>query len=142
MKKFKDAGKKPFVIVGLILVLALLIAIIWNMFPFYKKLKTSYDGEGITDKVTNEDKTENPDATKFNSSFMPYIGDEVSDQQVISLISLVNTTNIVNKNHQILWGEKSINNIDQVKSKKNYKVTVKYDDQKYINEINITRLGK
>ncbi len=142
MKKFKDSEKKPFVIAGLILILALIIAIIWNFFPFYNKLKNSYDGEGITEKVTNEDKTENADATKFNSSFLPYIGDEILDQQVISLISLVNTTNLVNKNHTITWGENSINNIDQVKSTKIYKVTVKYDDQKYIKEINITRLGK
>lgn len=141
MKKFKDADKR-YVIIGLILVLALIVAIIWNLFPFYRKLQKSYDGEGLHDKVTNEDKTENPDATKFNSSFLPYIGDDISDQQVISLIALVNTTNVVNKNHTITWGEKSINNIDQVKAKKTYRVTVKYDDQKYIKEINIVRLGK
>lgn len=141
MKKFKDAEKR-YVIIGLLLVLILLIAIIWNLFPFYRNLQKNYDSQGLSDKVTNEDRTENPDATKFNSSFLPYIGNEVSDQQVISLISLVNTTNVVNKNHTITWGEKSINNIDQVKAKKTYKVTVKYDNQKYIKEINITRLGK
>lgn len=141
MKRFKDA-KKTYVIIGLLLVLILLIAIIWNMFPFYRNLQKNYDSQGLSDKVTNEDRTENPDATKFNSSFMPYIGDDMTEQQMISLISLVNTTNVVNKNHQITWGENSINNIDQLKPKKTYKVTVKYDDAKYIREIKITRVGR
>lgn len=141
MKRFKNADKR-YVIIGLLLVLILLIAIIWNMFPFYKNLQKNYDSQGLSDKVTNEDRTENPEATKFNNQFLPYIGDDMTDQQMISLISLVNTTNVINKNHQIIWGENSINNIEQLKKKTTYKVTVKYDEAKYIKEIKITRVGR
>lgn len=141
MKRFKEAEKR-YVIIGLLLVLILLIAIIWNMFPFYKNLQKNYDSQGLSDKVTNEDRTENPDATKFNSSFLPYMGDDMTQQQMISLIQLVSTTNVINKEHQITWGKNSISNMEQLKPNQTYKVTVKYDDEKYINEINIQRVGK
>lgn len=141
MKRFKEAEKR-YVIIGLLLVLILLIAIIWNMFPFYKNLQKNYDSQGLSDKVTNEDRTENPDATKFNSSFLPYMGDDMTQQQMISLIQLVSTTNVINKEHQITWGKNSISNMEQLKPNQTYKVTVKYDDEKYIKEINITRLGR
>lgn len=69
----------------------------------------------------------------FNSNLIPYEGDNQGANQVISLISIVKKSNESELEHQI-----ELIKPEKIENSKKYCVELKYDEEKYINEIIIT----
>lgn len=113
------------------------------------------DGEFVENETINQANEKNNETSKneqnnleesekevFNETFLVYEGENIRGTDVKRLVQLVIANNMAEEEKQIeITGDLKVINEelpDNIQTTQNYKVSCKYDDDGYINEIEIT----
>ena len=112
------------------------------------KVELSYDDIGYINEVTITDYTttiENGNTTSndlekinFNSQIIPYSG-RITGAQLYTLLQTAQASNNANPEHQITLTSSNLQSLNQIVQTEYYIITLSYDTEGYVNNINIDK---
>lgn len=92
----------------------------------------------IDNNEDEENTTGDMDKLAFNTPFISYLGN-ISGEKLNTLLITIENSNINNPEHQITLSSNTLQSLDEIVVTETYTITLSYDDNGYISNINIDK---